>query len=68
MVAGLIFMILAPLGTVLQAASSAQRSTLAQKARVTIGIAFIISILANGVLQCATKQETSCRIRKAEIN
>jgi O-antigen/teichoic acid export membrane protein len=56
MIAGFIFMILTPLATVLQAASSAQPSTLAYKARVTIGIAFIISILANCVLQIATKQ------------
>ena len=59
MIAGFIFMILAPLATVLQAASSAQPSTLAHKARVTVGIAFIISILANCVLQFATKQVLS---------
>lgn len=55
MLASFVFLIPGVLTIVLHAMNSAQQATLAQKARVTIGLAFIIGLLTNGVLQIATK-------------
>jgi hypothetical protein len=59
MIVSFVFVVPGALTTVLHAMNSAQQSTLARKARVTMGIAFLISLLANCVLQVGTKQALS---------
>ena len=56
MLANFVFMIPLALTTVLHAANSAQPSTLAHKARMTIGLSVLASLVAVIVLLTATKQ------------
>jgi O-antigen/teichoic acid export membrane protein len=56
MIANFVFVVPSSLTTVLHAMSSAQQSALRYRARITLGLAFGTSLLANGVLQLATKQ------------
>ena len=56
MIVSFVFIIPGALTTVLHAMNSAQPSTLTHKARVTIGLAVLTSILTNLVLQFGTKQ------------
>lgn len=56
MIASFVFVVPTALTTVLHAMNSAQPSTLAHKARVTMGLALLTSIIANGLLQFDTKQ------------
>ena len=56
MIVSFVFIVPGALTTVLHAMNSAQPSTLARKARVTIGLAVVTGLLANLVLQSATKQ------------
>jgi len=55
-IVGFVFIVPAALANVLQAMGSAQPSTLAHKARVTIGMAFAVSVLTICVLQFAAGQ------------
>ncbi len=59
MIANFVFLIPSVLTIVLHAMNSAQQSTLAHKARVTIGLAFVTGLLANCLLELATKQVLS---------
>ncbi len=59
MIVSFVFVVPGALTTVLHAMNSAQPSTLAQKAKVTIGLALVTSLVANGLLQLATKQVLS---------
>ena len=56
LIASFVFVVPTALTTVLHAMNSAQPSTLAHKARVTMGLALLTSIIANGLLQFDTKQ------------
>lgn len=56
MIASFVFLVSGALTIVLHAMNSAQQSTLAHKARVTIGLALITGLLANCLLQVTTKQ------------
>jgi len=56
MIVSFVFIVPGALTTVLHAMNSAQQSTLAHKARVTIGLAVLTSILTNVVLQFGTTQ------------
>ncbi len=56
MIASFVFFIPLALTTVLHAMNSAQPSTLARKARVTMSLALVISVLANCLLLVGTKQ------------
>ncbi len=56
MIASFVFLIPGAVTTVLHAMNSAQPSTLAHKARMTIGLALVTSALANCLLQFGTKQ------------
>ena len=56
MIASFVFLVPNVLTIVLHAMNSAQKSSLAQKARVTMSLGLVTSLLANGLLQCATKQ------------
>ncbi len=56
MIASFIFDVPIALTTVLHAMNSAQQSSLRHKARLTIGLALVTSVLANCLLQFATKQ------------
>ncbi len=56
MIASFVFLIPNALTIVLHAMNSAQQSTLAQKARVTMSLGLATSISANCLLQLATKQ------------
>src|SRR4051812_22342788 len=59
MFVNLVFFIQNVLTFVLIPLNAAQKSTLAHKARVTIGLAFVTGLLANCLLQIATKQMLS---------
>jgi O-antigen/teichoic acid export membrane protein len=59
MIASFVFVVPGALTSVLHAINSAQQSTLAHKARVTIGLALVTSVLANCVLQFDTQQVLS---------
>ena len=59
MIVSFVFIIPGALTTVLHAMNSAQPSTLAHKARVTIGLAVLTGILTNIVLQLGTTQVLS---------
>ncbi len=56
MIVSFVFIIPGALTTVLHAMNAAQPSTLAHKARVTIGLAVLTGVLTNIVLQFGTKQ------------
>ena len=56
MIASFVFFISSALTTVLHAMNSAQPSSLANKARMTIGLSLLTGVLVNVVLQIATKQ------------
>ena len=56
MIASFVFIVPGAVTTVLHAMNSAQPSTLARKARMTIGLALVLSALANCLLQFGTKQ------------
>ena len=56
MIAGFVFIVPGALTTVLHAMNAAQTTTLAQKARATMGIAFLVSLLVTLLLTVATKQ------------
>ena len=59
MIASCVFIVPTALTTVLHAINSAQQSTLAHKARATIGLALVTCIIANCVLQFDTQQVLS---------
>jgi len=59
MIVSFVFIIPGALTTVLHAMNSAQPSTLAHKARVTIGLAMLTGVLTNIVLQFGTTQVLS---------
>jgi len=59
MIASFVFLVPNVLTIVLHAMNSAQQSTLAQKARVTISLGLVTSLVANCLLQLATKQVLS---------
>lgn len=56
MIACVIFIVPGALTTVLHAANAAQQTTLARKARLTIGLSLLVALLANLVLQIGTQQ------------
>jgi O-antigen/teichoic acid export membrane protein len=56
MIASFIFIVPGALTTVLHATNAAQQTTLARKARLTIGVALVIALAANLVLQIGTTQ------------
>ncbi len=56
MIASFVFLVPGAVTTVLHAMNSAQPSTLMRKARMTIGLAVVASVLANCLLQFGTKQ------------
>ena len=56
MIAGFVFIVPSALTTVLHAMNAAQTTTLAQKARATMGIAFLVSLCVTLALTLATKQ------------
>jgi len=56
MIAGFVFIVPSALTTVLHAMNAAQTTTLAQKARATMGIAFLVSLFVTLALTFATKQ------------
>jgi len=56
MIASFVFIVSYALTAVLHAMNSAQQSTLTQKARVTIGLALVTSVLVNCILLFDTKQ------------
>jgi len=56
MIVNVVFLVPSALTTVLHAMNSAQPATLAQKARSTMGLAFLVAIGANVVLLFGTKQ------------
>lgn len=56
MITSFVFLVPNVLTIVLHAMNSAQQATLGQRARVTISLGFITSLLANGLLLFATKQ------------
>lgn len=56
MIVNVVFLVPSALTTVLHAMNSAQAATLAQKARSTMGLAFLVAIGANIVLLLGTKQ------------
>ncbi len=56
MISGFVFLVPNVLTIVLHAMNSAQQSTLGQRARMTISLGFVASLLANSLLLFATKQ------------
>ena len=56
MIANFVFVVPYALTTTLHAMTSAQQSSLQHRARITIGLAFVTSLVANCVLQLAAKQ------------
>jgi len=56
MIASFIFIVPGALTTVLHATNSAQQTTLGRKARLTIGVAMLIALAANLILQIGTTQ------------
>lgn len=59
MIASFVFLVPNVLTIVLHAMNSAQQSTLARKARLTISMGLVTSLLANGLLQLTSKQALS---------